>query len=295
MKKLKRLFIIVMSMLMILSGCSNATNNYDSITLENAVKVTAESGFDLGSNPFVSDSRYFIVTKNSDSTFSVDANGKRMIIQVPSEQSSSEYVPTNVSDVSKYMKIVAKSKKLVYQYIDTSTILKDKEDVKKYIENLDTKEGSFTDDEGVGAYFSYADSCIYINRNNSEAICEWMIVHELIHAISFYTHNCSIENEEYAFNLFNEILTDIITSSINPEIDRTIQSGYSVYYNLLYPYINLFGENAIEAYFYGYNTIYKQIEKDEFEFFVIVIENYGAENSDVYYNNLIYKWYNKTL
>ena len=290
MKKLKRLFVIVTSMLMILSGCSNATNNYDSITLKNAANVTAESGFDFVSNPFANDSRHFTVTKDSDSKFSVDVNGEKMIIQVPSEQSSSEYVPTNES-VSKQIKIVSKSKKLVYQYIDTSTILKDKKDIKKYIENLNTKEADFTDDEGVGAYFSYADSCIYINRNNSEAICEWMIVHELIHAMSFYTHNCSIENEEYAFNLFNEILTDIITSSINPKMNRGILSGYSVYYNLLYPYINLFGENAIEAYFYGYNTIYTQIEKDEFEFFVIVIENYGVENSDVYYNNLIYKWY----
>ena len=99
-----------------------------------------------------------------------------------------------------------------------------------------------------------------------------------------------IENEEYAFNLFNEVLTDMITSTINPQIDKNIQSGYYLYYDLLYPYINLFGKDAIDAYFYGYDNIYKQIEKEEFEFFVILIENFGEESSDVYYNNLMYKW-----
>lgn len=295
MNKLKNLFIIVMSMLMILTGCSNAVEkNYDSITLENATKATAESGFNFDSNPFVHESRYFTVTKNSKNEFCVDVNGTEMIIQIPSDASSSEYLPSNVIELSsKYGKIVIKSKEIVYQYIDASTILKDKEAIKNYIDSLIAKEATFTDDDSVGAYFSYTDDCLYINRDNPEFICEWMIVHELIHAISYYTHNCSIENEEYAFNLFNEILTDMITSSLTPKINSKIQSGYSLYYDLLYPYINLVGQSSIEAYFYGYEIIYEQIKKEEFEFFVIVIENYGAENSDVYYNNLIYKWYAK--
>lgn len=295
MKKLKNFFIVVISMLMVLTGCSNTVEkNYDSITLENATKATAESGFDFDSNPFVDGSRYFTVTKNSKNEFGVDVNGTEMIIQIPSNASSSEYLPSDVIELSsKSAKIVTKSKELVYQYIDASTILKDKEAIKNYINSLNAKEAIFADDDSVGAYFSYTDDCIYINKDNSEFICEWMIVHELIHAVSYYTHNCSIENEEYAFNLFNEILTDIITSSIKPKTHSKIPSRYSLYYDLLYPYINLVGPSAIEAYFYGYEIIYNQIKTEEFEFFVIVIENYGAENSDVYYNNLIYKWYAK--
>ena len=284
MKKLKNFFIVVISMLMVLTGCSNTVEkNYDSITLENATKATAESGFDFDSNPFVDGSRYFTVTRNSKNEFGVDVNGTEMIIQFPSNASSSEYLPSDVIELSsESAKIVTKSKELVYQYIDASTILKDKEAIKNYINSLNAKEAIFADDDSVGAYFSYTDDCIYINKDNSEFICEWMIVHELIHAVSYYTHNCSIENEEYAFNLFNEILTDIITSSINPKTHSKIQSGYSLYYDLLYPYINLVGQSAIEAYFYGYEIIYNQIKTEEFEFFVIVIENYGAENSDVY-------------
>lgn len=292
MKKLKNSLIIVISILMMLTGCSNAVEtDYDSILLENASKVNAELGFDINSNPFADGSRYFTVSKSSKNEFVIDINGTEIIVQIPSKTSSSEYVPSNVSDVSSQnQKIVAKSKQLVYQYIDVSKILKDKENIKNYIDSLATKEGIFTDDDDVGAYFSHTDNCIYINKDNLEHICEWMIVHELIHAISYYTHGCSIENEEYAFNLFNEVLTDMITSTINPQIDKNIQSGYYLYYDLLYPYINLFGKDAIDAYFYGYDNIYKQIEKEEFEFFVILIENFGEESSDVYYNNLMYKW-----
>lgn len=72
-------------------------------------------------------------------------------------------------------------------------------------------------------------------------------------------------------------------------IDNNIKITF--YYSLVYPYINLFGKDAIEAYFYGYDSIYEKIDHNEFHFFVIVIENYGEENSDVYYNNLILKWY----
>lgn len=295
MKKLKNLFIAVMSILVTLTGCSNATETiYDSIILENAAKVTAESGFNSDLNPFVDGSRFFTVTKNSNTEFSVDVNGTNMIIQIPAKPTSSVYQPTDITELSKnHDQIVTNSKELVAKYIDASDILKDKENIKNYINSLNAKEAFFTDDDSIGAYFSYEDDSLYINKNNSEFICEAMIVHELIHAISYYTHNCSIENEEYAFYLFNEILTDLITSSLNPKINNTIQSSYSLYYDLLYPYINLVGQNAIEAYFYGYDIIYEQINQEELDFFAIVIENYGAENSDVYYNNLLYKWYAK--
>lgn len=292
MKKLKNLFIIVMSFLVLLTGCSNAVEtDYDSILLKNAKEVNAEFGFSDDSNPFDNGTRHFTVSKKSKNEFTIDVNGTEMIVQIPAMTSNKEFEPINVTDISsKNAKILKNSQKLVNQYIDASSILKNKEEIKTYIDNLATKEGIFTDDTGVGAYFSYVDNCIYINRDNSKFICEWMIVHELIHAISYYTHSCSIEKEEYAFNLFNEVLTDIITSTLNPKINETIKSGYAWYYDLLYPYISLFDEDAIYAYFYGYDSIYNQISKEEFELYVIVLENYGAENSDVYYNNLMYKW-----
>ena len=290
MKRIKRLLGIFLALFM-LTGCS-VVSDYDATILKNASMVTSEFGYKTVDNPFKDSSRFFEVEKTSDNEFRVDVNGTEMIIQIPLNSESEESIPTEITPVSaKYSEILSNSKKLIYQYIDKSTILKDKDGLKEYIDSLNTNEAYFTNDDNVGAYFSHVDSTLYINKNNAAYACEWMIVHEYVHAISYYTHNCSIENEEYAFNLFNEIMTDIITSSLNPNISDEIISVYSIYYSLVYPYIYLVKEDALEAYFYGYNSIYEKIDYDEFRFFVLVIENYGEENSDVYYNNLIMKWY----
>lgn len=291
MKRIKRLLGIFLALIMLTTGCS-VVSDYDATILKNASMVTSELGYKTIDNPFKDSSRYFEVEKTSDNEFRVDVNGTEMIIQIPLNSESEEFIPTEITPVSaKYSEILSNSKNLIFQYIDSSTILKDKDGIKEYIDSLNTNEANFTDDDNVGAYFSHADSTLYINKNNAAYVCEWMIVHEYVHAISYYTHNCSIENEEYAFNLFNEILTDLITSSLNPKIVDNVISGYSIDYSLLYPYIYLFKEDAIKAYFYGYDSIYEKIDYDEFRFFVLVIENYGEENSDVYYNNLIMKWY----
>ena len=123
-----------------------------------------------------------------------------------------------------------------------------------------------------------------------------MVCHELIHSIAFYTHNVdNLADITYAYSMFNEIMADLITYSINPDINESIESYYKGYYNLLYPYINIFGVDSINAYFYGYDALYSKVGKPEFDFFVVVVENISEENSEAYYNNLILKWYAKNL
>ena len=290
MKKLRSFGAIIVVCMLILTGCAN--ENYDALTLDEASRITSEMGFATVYNPFKDGTRYFKVTKNSEREFLVDVNGSEMCIQTLTNEQLSEYVPKNIKNISnKNLEIVSRSKKLIFKYIDASKVMEDKKGLMDYISRLRVAEASFTDEACVPSYFSFKDDCIYINTELQYCICEWMIVHELVHAMSYYTHGCIIDEEPYAFSLFNEVLTDIITASLNPKIDENIQSEYAIYYSLLAPYINLFGEKAIKAYFYGYNTIYKLIAKDEFEFFVLLIENFEAENSEVYYNNLIFKWY----
>lgn len=294
MKILKDLLCITLSILILLTGCSNAsTKSYDTSILDNARKATSDLGFDdYQNNPFIFEKRYFDVVKTSKDKFSIYVDGINIIVQTTSYNENLEFKPKNVKDISsKYDKICSESKALIYKYIDSSKTLRDKNGIKDYIQRLAVKEAVFNDDDNICAFFSYDDNTVYINSNNSSYICEWIVVHEFVHAISYYTHGCIINNEEYAYNLFNEVMTDIITSSLNPKIDTSIQSGYSCYYSLVYPYINLVGQKAIEAYFYGYNIIYDNINSDEFDFFVIVLENYDTENSDIFYNNLIFKWY----
>lgn len=292
MKKRKGLLCVSLAILLTCTGCTTHTQ-YDTILLDTAAKVTTDLEFnDRETNPFIGGNRFFTVDKISDSDFSVDVNGTKMEIQLPDHTDFPSYTPKNVKDISsEAKKIFNQSQKLIYDYIETSTVLTDKTEIKSYISALSIKEASFTEDIWVGAYFSPEDNTLYINRSNISHICEWMIVHELVHAISYYTHACDLNKEAYAYDIFNEVLTDMITSSLEPQIDSSVQSGYTMYYDLLYPYINFLGKDSIKAYFYGYDIVFKKINPDEFDFFVIVIENYGAQNSEAYYNNLILKWY----
>ena len=62
--------------------------------------------------------------KTSDNEFLVDVNGTEIIIQIPLNSQSEKYIPTDIVPVSvKYSEILSNSKKLIYQYIDSSTIL----------------------------------------------------------------------------------------------------------------------------------------------------------------------------
>lgn len=266
---------------------------YDQILLEFASMITSEIGFDRKmDNPFITGSRYFDVIKTEEG-YRIDVNGVERRIQIPSHTYST-YEPKEISDVTeKHQEVISQSKELVYQYIYSSKVLKDKDELKEYIDKIAFKEAYYTDDENVGAYFSHEENTLYINKYASDAVCEWMIVHELVHAISYYTHDMEIEKETYAFDLFNEVITDLVTATMKPKIVNNALSGYSLYYDLLSPYLNLFGIESIEAYYYGYDSIYKKIGKDEFDFFVLVIQNYGAEDTEAFYNNLMYKWYSK--
>lgn len=292
MKRVKGVFCILLAMIMLLAGCSE-TENFDDSILNDAAEITSALGYDNErENPFINSSRSFQVDKVSENEFHIDVNGTSMTVKLVDEENSS-FDLTDIKDIeSKYDTMYSASKELVYKYIEESSILLNKEEIKEYLAGLQLKEAVFTDNNDAAAYFSYEDSTVYINTDNSAYVCEWLLVHELIHAIAFCTHEKDIANEEYPYGVFNEVLTDIITASLTPEIDSSIQSGYSAYYFLIYPYINLVGEEAINAYFYGYEHIYEKINQDEFDFWVTtVLENYGAENSEAYYNNLILKWY----
>ena len=286
---------LIMFMSISLTGCSNkSVSLYDAEILDTAKEVTSLLRFNLKSeNPFLTTNRQFTVEKNDeDGRFYIDVNGTNMIIENSNNKEEGAFVPKNIKEISmECWKTVISSKKKILKYIEDSTVLKDKQGIKKYIENLPVKYASYTGDMETGAYFSDADSVVYVNENVKDYVCEWMIVHEYVHAISFYTHGKIFKNEEFCYNMFNEIITDIITSSLNPKLSEEVMSGYAFMYYLVYPYINLVAEEAINAYFYGYDNIYKKINNDEFEFFVIVIENIEEDNAEVYYNNLIYKWY----
>ena len=169
MKKLRNFVLLTIAMLMLLTGCATASDesnkDYDSIIIQNAETVTDDLGFDFDSNPF-DGNRKFTVTKNSERRFSIDVDGTEMIVKIQPTKSYSERIPSDVCDAStKYSKLIFKSKKLICKYIDASSILNNKEELKGYINDLPVEEATVTNiDEGAAAYFSHTDECIYINK-----------------------------------------------------------------------------------------------------------------------------------
>lgn len=309
MKKLRNCFCgLLVSVLTIIGSVSNVyastdiLSTYDSQVI-NMANTYVDSSTTYGNadlNPFIKSNggRYFTVNEIETDHFDVNVNGVPITVIISQNNSVEQYKPQNVTDLddNSIINIIESSRKKVDDYIETSSILIDKDNIENYINSLSIKAADFTDDPNVGAYFSASDSIIYVNRENSEYICEWLVCHEYMHAVSFYTHKeTDLDNTQYAYSLYNEVLTDLLTCSLDPEINGSIESYYKGYYALIYPYINIFDIDAIDAYFYGYNTIYSKVTKPEFDFFVTVIENINEQNSEAYYNNLVLKWYAKNL
>lgn len=276
----------------------DSAKTYDESIMKNASIRTYEVGFkSFNDNPYKDGTLTFDVTRDlsntSETDYIVKLNEEQYTARFMNASEDASYKPTDITDVSaKYEKLITSSKELIYSYIDESTILKDKEKLKESIRNTEFKEANYTDDKNIGAFFRISDATVYINKNAcEETLCQWMVVHELVHALAHYTHDCNSDAKRYAFTTFNEVITDLITESLHPELPKSGASAYREVYWIMSPYINLMGEKAINAYFYNYDEIDNEIGEVELEFFVKMIENFGQPNTNVCYQAMIWKWY----
>ena len=294
MKKIT--FILTLIAVMLLTACSTS---YEKQIVKKAKDNTTKLGYNnRANNPYITDGWIFTV-KKEENQFFLDLNGYQTSINIPDDEQSHEemiYTTKNAKDLSsssKYQKIINSSKEKIFNYINSSSILKEKEKIKEYINTIGIKEAEYTDNQYIGAYFSFDNNCLFVNNLASDSICEWMIVHEFVHAISNYTHNFE-KNPKYLYTTFNEVLTDVITSSMQPKLPtNNMTSLYMLYYQQMYPYIYLLGEKSIESYFYGYDIVENDLGKDKFELFIKTFENFNTDPEFAYqvYNDLILSWY----
>ena len=192
------------------------------------------------------------------------------------------------------MSMANRAKGIVVDYIRKSTILRDKEYLIEKIMEAPVRYGK---DSSESCMAFYRDETIFVNKNaNQNDVCEWLFVHELVHYLCELTHG-GAGNEDYPFSLFVETMTDLITMSMDPWIWDNIMSAYSDYYQWVLPYVGQFGEDAIKAYFYGHEEIWKKVGKDKFDLYVFSIEHaYDVMNVFdvpvpwVLINNTINEW-----
>lgn len=272
-------FVIVLIVLLALSGCKESS--YESNLLDMGTEYLADFRNELS----YAGERTYGVTYNQ-GTYTIDLNGEEYKVQ-NSGLGVENVILTNEEDCTsrKILDLVDQSKSLVEDYIKGSSVLRDKEELISGIQDIKTKMADIK-----GAPAMYQDGNIYISRDSEDVVCEWMIVHELVHGLAVIT-NGGVENEPYPYSLFNEVITDVITKAMKPEIMSGILSGYIDYHEIALTYIGVFQEEAIKAYFYGYDSIWKEKGKDEVDLFVLSIDNYDSTIlAQVCVNNSLLKW-----
>lgn len=287
MKKLM-IGVLVLCMAVMMTACGNNQTFEDEIIQEGKESIE-EDVFSMN-NPYKEDN-WTMEVRKKEKQFEITINGEKLLVELYEEKESElEVNPTSVSKLTQISKdILDSSKKLVNKFIESSNVLEDKEELIQYIDEINVKEATF-DLPNVGACYDPNNDRILVNSENSDCFCEWMLVHELFHALSHKTHQLEGKEQEFITSMFDETITDILTASLNPEITEGIISGYSKYGKLVYRYIGIMEEEAIKAYFYGYEPIYAKLDKEELEFFVKIIDCYGEDLSDLFYNNLVAKW-----
>lgn len=292
----KKMFVaMALAMVMIvttLTGCRIRSSSYDNRILNSAEEVWENIGYSRVENPFETGEGMFDV-KEIDGGYEVNSNGTKCII-MKGENFQRKYSPKNVKPLNtQEEEIFQKSKEKVIDYIEKSDILLgNKEELKSCIDEVAVRVATYEEDELVGAYFESKDNTIYVNEASTDQVCEWMFTHELIHALSYETHGKM--EYTYMYTHFNEVMTDIITSSLEPELleDELMISAYVPQYWLVYPLLNIFQEEAMKGYWYGWEKFFidQKVNKEEMDFYVLVVANYGQENSEAYFNNLMLKW-----
>lgn len=292
----KKMFVaMTLAMVMILATLTGCTirSSYDERIIKSAERTWENLGYASVENPFKTGDRSFEVKEEKEGKFEVEIDGTRAIILNEGKVQRGEYSPKSIKTLDKREKsLYESSKEKVVEYIESSEILENKEELKSFLDKVTIRMATYSEDELVGAYYDSEGNTIYVNESSKEHVCEWMFTHELIHALAYKTHG---ESEyTYMYTQFTEVMTDIITSSLDPELleDELVISGYVPQYWLVYPIFTIFQDEALKGYWYGWEKFFidEKLDKDEFDLYVLVVANYGQENSEAYFNNLLLKW-----
>lgn len=286
MKRLVCLFLVI-TFLFSFVACSSS-ESYDSKLIKISKAYNKACKEDISNMKQQGVDIAIEVSEVSENEVEVYFNGGTSRIQFENNEDNSEIEITNPEELTKEeQQYVSKAKLSVISYINASEILQEKETL---ISKIETIKIMAMDMPTVGLY---KNDCVYIDRDElvgfSMECFEFAVTHELIHALAALT-NGGVENEYYGTKKLNEVITDLITVQIFNK-DINFLSVYSDYYYHGYSYISVFKEKAIKAYFYGYEEIWENTDKTEFDFFVEAFANAPYDIfAHAYTVTLLYKW-----
>jgi len=286
MKRLICIVLIVICMFSLFS-CGDKEVNYERELFKQSDEIKADIKKDVKKFKRQGVVLNIEVEKISKDLYEVDLAGDKQRHKFYSEEDDELQLNRVCELVDQYQSIATRAKDSVINYINSSNVLQDKEMLIEEINKINVKVAEM---DTVGLY---REGTIYISKDvlkyYPEVATEYALAHEYVHALAAIT-NDGIDNEVYGKNKFNEAITDIITVQLYPN-GSGFESAYADYYYYVLGYIACFKEEALEAYFYGYEDIWESVGRDEFDFFVEMFAN-APNNAYAHmcYDALINKW-----
>ena len=289
----KRIIPLFLMALLLFAIClmspTSARNTYDERIFQMAQRSTESLSED--------DYNHNIAIKELETgSYRITLDGVTYLISNNDDQiviTNDSFIKEDVSIVTdEYLiRIFERAKSNVVKYVTSSTIIKDadKEQIENNIWSIELYSGSFVLDESVKNTLTdeelksigeivaiYEDGSVYINSSKTAKVTEFVLTHELFHYVSEVTNN-GLENQDYSYSIITEVITDFLAvTSAPPAVDIADTSYLSSYEDVLL-YINVYKKDALRAYFYGYDEIWKKAGKDNFDFFVYCLDN--SQNS----------------
>lgn len=166
-----------------------------------------------------------------------------------------------VSLSEKECEFIEIAKEHVIHFIQNSQVLKNKTELINQVQQLPFYKYSKVEHDVDGLMYTsiatYIDGAVYINKKTANQFCPYVATHEILHFICDLTNG---NNNYYPSTNFDEAMTDALTKAINPctPADSSTHSGYSILFPILYPYVEIFGKDAIYSYFYGFEELFNK-------------------------------------
>lgn len=258
---MKKVLVLVIAFLIVLfsfTGCSNGSNEKilyaSNASLKGFVPSEDKFSIDTYSNKYVVNVEHGI--QQISSTYFIDST----------DENTDKFAWTNIKEITSLdvLETVSESKKFIINYINESSIIKDKETLISFINDLHFKSAGFPDESLIAAFDSTVNT-VFINTK-SNLVDTHTIVHELFHALASKTRGNS-KWYDYTTTIFDEAFTEVLARSV---INPKYASVYDNYIRYIYHFIGIWGLEAIASYFYGLDEL--QISLTEFHLYTMAVE-----------------------
>lgn len=291
----KFLGIILLLIITILGGCStektvsDTKKSSETVTIKtaNTEKAIVKDSKKI-SKMFAVDATVNIDVKKKTDRFLMYSGGRKIITMLMPcdfyERNEFEIPEVEENEIpSLYKRLLDKPQKIVLNYISNSDKIEepDKRECRKAVKEVKLHYGTFKTCTTVPIITIKNE--IYINTIFDKYISEYLYLHELVHIISNTTNKGSkYEKCFYRASKLNEVITDLIAFNLakKNKIIAYEDVGYRDYYEPVYYLIAKY--DILKAYYYSnyYQKIIEEIGQNEFDLYVLLVENFNDGKSD---------------